>query len=508
MEGMTPITLLLVALSDRPAPQPIPWDRVAEAKLRISSTKITLDTNYALRNLDNPDYWREAVPGRFIVRFRHGTDESALVKAFASFGARLVKKSQTGADFVVVEINDPSVETGADFIRTAYSHPDVLWAEPLFRAKAFFTPNDPYWMDQWGPYVMYMDLAWDAGQGSKSVVVGIVDQGVDYTHPDLSANFGSDKGYDFVDEDDDPFPDDLYYETHGTHVSGTVAGVLNNGVGVSGMANVTLLSARCLDETGSGTYEDIIDGIRWCAQQGVRVISMSLGGSSGSSTLEEAVNYASDTMGVLLVAASGNDGMGNVSYPAAYAACVAVGALDTTGDRAWFSNYGYSIDVMAPGVGVISTIPNSSYEYYDGTSMATPHVSGLSALLFSVNSSLTNEDARAILEGTAVNMGAAGWDMYTGYGIVDGHAAVIVAQSWGPANTIPDRILLEQNPARGIVRFIVPFPEPGALLSVYDMSGRLMERAPVKQMMVSWTAPGPGVYFAICGTRRVTFIVE
>jgi len=505
---MTPITLFLIALSERPAPPPVSWERIAEARQSVSSESTTLDTTYALRNLGNPDYWRDAVPGRFIVRFRHGTDESALVKDFSGYGARIVKRSRTGADFVVIEISDPSVETGADFIRQAYAHPDVLWAEPLFRARAFFTPNDPYWIDQWGPYVMYMDLAWDVSQGSGSVVVGIVDEGVDYTHPDLAANFGSQKGYDFVDEDSDPFPDSLYKETHGTHVSGTVAGVLNNGVGVSGMANVTLLSARCLDENGSGTYEDIIDGIRWCAQQGVRVISMSLGGSSGSATLEEAVNYASDTMGVLLVAAAGNDGMGEISYPAAYAACVAVGALDTTGDRAWFSNYGYSLDVMAPGVGVVSTIPMSGYDFYDGTSMATPHVSGLSALVFSVNSSLTNEDVRTILEGTAMDMGDAGWDMYTGYGLVDGHAAVIVAQSWGPASMIPDRILLEQNPAKGTVRFIVPFPEPGASLSVYDMSGRLMDRAPVKQMMVSWTAPGPGVYFATVGTRRVTFIVE
>ncbi|MGC8893730.1 MAG: S8 family serine peptidase [candidate division WOR-3 bacterium] len=505
---MTAITLLLTALPERLAPSPVPWDKVEERKLALTSEMITLDTAYALRNLGNPDYWRDAVPGRFIVRYQHGADPLAIAADLSVFGAKVVKRSKTGADFVVVEINDPSVETGADFIRTAYAHPDILWTEPLFRARAFFTPNDPYWTDQWGPYVMYMDLAWDQSRGSKTVVVGVVDQGVDYNHPDLAANFGSSKGYDFVDEDSDPFPDNPYEETHGTHVSGTVAGVLNNGVGVCGMANITLLSARVLDESGSGTYDDVTDGIRWCAQQGVRVISMSLGGSSGSATLEEAINYAYDTMGVLIVAAAGNDGMGEVSYPATYAACIAVGALDTTGDRAWFSNYGYALDVMAPGVGIISTVPMSSYDIYDGTSMATPHVSGLSALLFSVNSSLTNKDARTILEGTCVDMGDAGWDMFTGYGLVDGHAAVIVAQSWGPANLIPDKIILKQNPARGTARFIIPFPEPGFSLSIYDISGRLMDRVPVRQMMASWTAPGAGVYFATFGTRMVSFIVE
>ena len=505
---MTAITLFMFVLTERPSPQPVPWDRVEERRRAAAFEAAALDTTYALRNLDDPDYWRDAVPGRFIVRYRHGVNPPDLIRGFSSFGARIVKYSRTGADFVVVEINSPSAEAGADFIRTACAHPDILWAEPLFRARAFFTPNDPYWKDQWGPYVMYMDLAWDVSQGSKSVAVGIVDQGVDYNHPDLAANFGSNKGYDFVDGDSNPFPDDLYYETHGTHVSGTVAGVLNNGVGVSGMANITLLSARVLDESGSGTYDDVVDGIRWCAQQGVKVISMSLGGSSGSATLEEAVNYAYDTMGVLLVAAAGNDGLGNVSYPAAYSACLAVGALDTTGDRAWFSNYGYALDVMAPGVGVVSTVPGSGYEYYDGTSMATPHVSGLSALLFSVNSSLTNKDVKAILEGTAIDMGSAGWDIYTGYGLVDGHAAVIVAQSWGPASMAPDRIILVQNPAKGTAHFVIPFPEPGAFLSVYDISGRLMDRVPVRQMMVSWTAPCPGVYFAKVGTRRVSFIVE
>lgn len=507
MEGMNPI-ILIIALSGRPAPQPVSWGRVEERMRAAASEPITLDTTYALRNLDNPDYWRDAVPGRFILRYRHGADPNLIAAEMSAFGARVVKRSRTGADFVVVEISDPSRETGCDFIRQAYAHPDVLWAEPLFRARAFFTPNDPYWTDQWGPYVMYMDLAWDVSQGSKSIVVAIVDQGVDYTHPDLAANFGSDKGYDFVDEDEDPYPDDLYYEFHGTHVSGTVAGVLNNGVGVSGMANITLLSARCLDETGSGTYEDIIDGIRWCADQGVRVISMSLGGSSGSTTLEEAINYAYDTMGVLLVAASGNDGMGTVSYPAAYTPCIAVGALDTTGDKAYFSNYGYALDVMAPGVGVVSTVPGSAYEFYDGTSMATPHVSGLSALIFSVNSSLTNKEARAIIEGTCIDMGQDGWDMFTGYGLVDGHAAVIVAQSYGVAALAPERLILRQNPAKGNVSFIVPFPEPGASIAIYDISGRLMDRVPVVQMMASWSAPGPGAYFATCGTRRARFIVE
>lgn len=505
---MTTITLFLIALSGRPAPQPVPWGAVAEARQRVSSTKMTLDTTCSLRNLHDPDYWQTAVPGRFIVRYSRGADPLTIAGDLSDFGARVIKESRTGADFVVIEINDPSVEAGKDFIRTAYAHPDVLWAEPLFTASVLFTPNDPYWIDQWGPYVMYMDLAWDASQGSKSVVVGIVDQGVDYKHPDLAANFGSQKGYDFVDDDSDPFPDDPIEETHGTHVSGTVAGVLNNGVGVSGMANITLLSARVLDESGSGTYADVIDGIRWCAQQGVKVVSMSLGGPSGSTTLEEAVNYAYDTMGVLLVAASGNDGMGEVSYPATYAACVAVGALDTTGGRAYFSNYGYALDLIAPGVGVVSTIPNSSYAYYDGTSMATPHVSGLAALVFSVNSSLTNKEARTILEGTCVDMGDAGWDMFTGYGLVDGHAAVIVAQSWGPASVIPDRIILAQNPAKGAMRFIIPFPEPGAFLSIYDMSGRLIASVPIRQMMATWTAPGPGVYFATLDTRRVTFIVQ
>jgi subtilisin family serine protease len=255
--------------------------------------------------------------------------------------------------------------------------------------------------------------------------------------PDLSGTSFMD-GWDFVNQDAHPNDDN----GHGTHVSGTIAQTTLNKQGVAGVAfGTTIMPVKVLNSAGWGSYNWIASGIRYAVDNGADVISLSLGGSSASSTLEGAVRYAYEN-GVVVVAAAGNNN-GAVSYPAAYNAYViAVGATQYNEVKAPYSNYGSSLDLVAPGGntgvdlngdgyadGVLQntfgdTPVDWAYWFYQGTSMATPHVSGVAALLLTRNSSLTPDDVRYVLQSTAEDLGAAGWDIYFGYGLVDAEAAL------------------------------------------------------------------------------------
>ena len=200
-------------------------------------------------------------------------------------GGEIVRASIAGGDFLVAAFPLARTERTSEVIQTLGRNPAVRYAEPLMRSHACFVPNDScYARCQWGNWAMYADEAWDMTLGSREVKVGIVDEGIDYTHPDLAASFDSSlKGYDFVDGRPDPMPKDTM-EGHGTHVGGIVAAGINNSIGTAGWANVTLLSCRAMNDSGWGYDSDIADGIRWATDHGVRAINLSLGGSSDSTT--------------------------------------------------------------------------------------------------------------------------------------------------------------------------------------------------------------------------------
>ena len=189
------------------------------------------------------------------------------------------------------------------------SMPGVRYVEPDHVATAFFTPNDPKYPQQYGPQLISAPQAWDVQMGSDSVVVAVVDTGVDYNHEDLYGNVI--KGYDYVNGDSDPMDD----QGHGTHCAGIIGATLNNGVGIAGIAQVSIMAVKVLDSQGSGYYSWIASGIRYAVDNGADVISMSLGGPSSDSTMQSACDYA-QSRGVLVVAAAGNDYGGPVSYPA------------------------------------------------------------------------------------------------------------------------------------------------------------------------------------------------
>lgn len=268
----------------------------------------------------------------------------------------------------------------------------IEYAEPDFIATSTLTTNDEYYLNQWALPKINAPQAWDKTQGLSSIKIAIVDTGIDQTHPDLQgkvlarANFTNNP--------------DIDNNGHGTHVAGIAAALTNNTIGVSGLGfNSSLLSAKVLDFSGSGYYSWISNGIVWAADNGAKVINLSLGGSSYSSTLANAVNYAW-SKGVVVVAAAGNNKSSNPIYPANLNNVLSVAATDSNDQKANFSNYGTWVDVTAPGVSILSTY-KGSYAYLSGTSMATPLVSGLAALIFADNSSSTNSQVVEKIKSTA-----------------------------------------------------------------------------------------------------------
>ncbi|MBN1246887.1 MAG: peptidase S8, partial [Anaerolineae bacterium] len=285
--------------------------------------------------------------------------------------------------------------------------PDVAYAEPNYLVYAHLTPNDPLYNPQWAHNVIGSEGAWDLSTGSGSIVVAVVDTGVDLDNPELQGRVTGGKS--FVPGVSSPDDD----QGHGTHVAGIIAAAGNNGLGVAGMAwSAQIMPIKVLDATGVGDSSDVAHGIRYAVDNGAHILNISLGGPGASTTLYEAVQYASNN-GVLVVGSAGNCGDGNyakngcdyenqVIYPAAYdAEVLAVAATNTYDTVASFSNQGSYVDVAAPGVGILSTIP-TGYAYADGTSQAAPFVAGLAALLLSVKPSLTPPQVEAIISATAV----------------------------------------------------------------------------------------------------------
>jgi trimeric autotransporter adhesin len=276
--------------------------------------------------------------------------------------------------------------------------------------------------NNWGADLVNAPEAWARGYRGQGIIVAVVDTGVDYNHTDLDANIWTNTreiagngidddrngyiddvhGWDFVQGDNDA----MDVQGHGTHVAGTIAAE-NNGVGNTGVAyGARIMPVRVLGDNGSGSFVDIARGIRYAADNGARVINLSLGGGSGSPEMDAAINYAAQR-GAVVVMASGNDGAAAPGYPARLATTtgIAVGAVDRFKQAATFSNAAGTNSAMqyvvAPGVDIYSTQLGGGYRLLNGTSMATPHVAGVVALMLSANPNLTAAQVRSILTSTA-----------------------------------------------------------------------------------------------------------
>lgn len=329
--------------------------------------------------------------------------------------------------------------------------PWVLEAEPNYPIWALDrTPNDPALPNQYALFAIRAPQGWAIENGSPNIRIAVLDSGVDFNHPDLAGKLLP--GFDFINIDADPQDDN----GHGTAVAGVAAAATDNSVGMAGVAwQARILPVKVLGANGNGTYADVAAGIVWASYQGVQVINLSLGGSNPSFTLEEAVEFAV-SRGILLVAASGNNGSEGVLYPARYPQVVAVAATDQQNERPAFSTYGADVDLAAPGVQVYTTALGGGHSQRSGTSFAAPHVSGLAALLFSMPGQVTADQVRAAMESTALDLAEAGRDPYTGAGLIQVDAALLTIPTPPLAASAPP--VAPGLPSAGLD---LPFPAPG-----------------------------------------------
>lgn len=311
-------------------------------------------------------------------------------------------------------------QSAYDFCQKLIEDGAVSSCSPNFEIKISATPNDAHYSRLWGMNYVEATTAWDKATGGDAAVMAVVDTGVDYRHPDLVDNIWTNPGEvegDGVDNDGNGVIDDVHgfngadgsgdpmdAHGHGTHCSGTMAGAGNNGIGVSGINwRGKVMGVRFMGADGRGDLSAAIRGINYVIEQkkrgvNVRVMNNSWGGGGYSEPLRSAIDKAGQA-GIVFVAAAGNDTNDNdssPSYPAAYDLpnVIAVGAVGQDGALASFSNYGaQSVKIAAPGVSILSTIPNGQYGYMSGTSMASPHVAGAFGLLFSTEPNLTVSDA-------------------------------------------------------------------------------------------------------------------
>jgi subtilisin family serine protease len=341
--------------------------------------------------------------------------------------------------------------------------PNVEAVEPDFKIEIVASPNDPYYSssgswgqsypDLWGMKKINMASAWDQTTGLGSVIVADIDTGVDRNHEDLTANMwvnsaetpnnGVDDdnngyiddyyGWDFYNDDKNPMDD----HGHGTHVAGTIAAVGNNAKGVVGVNWTSkIMALKFLGAGGSGYLSDGVAALEYAADMGAKVSSNSWGCICNSKAMDDAVKYEHDR-GMVMVAAAGNNNGDAINHsPSSADRAISIAATDAYDRKASFSNWGEDIDVAAPGVDVLSTratvnpmctasrTVGGKYCRASGTSMATPHVAGLAALLWAEKPSLKNEEVRQIIRTGAVDLGSVGKDRYFGYGRINAAASM------------------------------------------------------------------------------------
>jgi len=402
------------------------------------------------------------VPNEILVKLKPGLSDKELDNINSKCEASVLYTSPY-AGFKTLKV--PKSKTVEEMVAIYSKNPNVEYAVPNYVMYASMVPNDEYYKYQWNfnsPYGINVEPAWDVFKETgispgNGVAKFVSERSVASNAPDLSeTNFV--QGYDFINYDNDPVDDN----GHGTHVAGTIAQSTNNGIGVAGVAyGCTIMPVKVLDASGSGTLSQLVDGIYYASgknsQYKADVISMSLGFPTSVTAkklrpLLSALDYAY-SQGIVIVAAAGNDATSTVCYPAAYEKCIAVGATRYDGTRPYYSNYGSALDIMAPGVdmsvdqnndykpdGILqNTLAYSpgtfDYYLYQGTSMATPHVSGVAALL--IASGVTGpENVRQAMQSTAKDMGATGCDSGYGWGIVDAYKALNYYSSPEPAEQV------------------------------------------------------------------------
>jgi serine protease len=441
----------------------------------------------------------------------------------SSFRALAITSDQTGAQKRLFRSNDPVKQSKMDtlqVIKALRKRSDVLYAEPNYIRRVKQTPEDRYYDLQWHYPLINLPTAWDISTGSPDIIVAVVDTGVLLSHPDLQGQISADGGYDFIQSDtisqdgepgidanpNDPGDSSIGSSSfHGTHVSGTIAAATSfsavGNIGVAGVApGVKIMPLRALGNGGGSSY-DIGQAVLYAAglandsgnipANRADVINLSLGGSVFSQSEQDIFSQARDA-GVIIVAAAGNESSSLPSYPAAYTGVISVSAVDINKQLAPYSNFGSTIDVAAPGGdaandvngdgygdGVLSTGGDDSggsidyiYNFFQGTSMASPHVAGVVALMKSVYMALTPTEVDALLVSGKIvqDIGVAGRDDQFGHGMIDASKAVEAAVNLG-TGVVVDNPFVSVSP--GSLNF--GSAETSTLLSVVNGGTGLLD---------------------------------
>ena len=407
----------------------------------INVNNICLANSSGINSTDTSVLNNDFIKGELIIKFKQeaGKISPKLLVGLASVGISSVDAifNRVGATQIekIFEHKQPPVKkTLPDLSRIYYlkisldadvqsiawelsQNPNVEYAEPRYIYEMYDVPDDPLYSDQWYLPIINASDAWDISQGDTNVVIGVIDTGVDWTHPDLAENMwtndgetgldaqGNNKRTNGIDDDNNGYiddwngwdfcgddghtPDNDPMDTygHGTHCSGIASAVTNNEIGVAGLGRTCQIMAIKVIYYSTLLYGP--EGIVYAADNGCDIVNLSWGGDPPSSFLNDAIQYAHQS-GIFVIAAAGNDDTPEKKYPASYANVFSVAATDENDNKASFSSYGSSIDISAPGNHIMSTAINDSYEYMSGTSMAAPLVAGLAGLIKSQNPNWTN----------------------------------------------------------------------------------------------------------------------
>ena len=484
---------------------------------------------YVIENEKNESYWNSVNVNKIWIGLDPGTTiaDVEINDFLTQYGlTNLISESKRKhqTNYWIFELTNATSGLVIEMAKAARDIEGIQYLEPSVVYKTHYTPNDPLYNIQWGPYVTYFDEAWDQSTGGNSYnVVAVIDDACDWNHEDLYDQVWY--GWDYAMDDFDISPDDPLNHKHGTHTTGTVAATINNGIGVAGMINDTVYFAKVGLPDGTLSDEGIVNAYYDIGDiERITAVNMSFGGGAPSAANEQGVNYAWNNGKILLVS-SGNEGTGTISYPAAYPAAMAVGSIGTDGSQlglATYSQFGNEQEISAPGgetqfnYGIVSCIPLNEYESMQGTSMAAPHVTGLAGLLKHVNMDLNNADIRNIINATAIDMGAPGWDVEFGYGMINAGQAVQAALNGtvGIAELNDEDVLhIYPNPSSDQILIAKKIAFETGTYDVMDITGKVVKSVSVgsqKQMSISVSELPAGVYIlrmnSEIGTTATRFV--
>src|SRR6056297_829286 len=368
----------------------------------------------------------EYINNEMIIGFPKGLSKEKKSIIIKETGAKLVKYLDT-LNAAVINTSDYT----QNMLLTLESNNDIKYFEPNYRVYALGStiPNDPLYNSQWNYRMIDLQNAWNYETGNN-IKIAVIDTGVSINHSDLDCRIDSENGYNFLNNTNDINDD----HGHGTHVSGIIGAVTNNSNGIAGTTwSNEILPIKVLNEYGTGSYDGIAQAIMYAAglsdnptnPEPVDLINLSLGGCSDSQLLKDAIDQAHNE-GILIIASSGNNNNNSLLYPAQYEETIAVGAVDSIGERCDYSNYSTNLDIVAPGgskyYGVLSTYLDNGYDTMAGTSMAAPHVSGLISLMLA--NGINYRDVRNILHSTTVHPGQDIFSEEYGHGIINANFAL------------------------------------------------------------------------------------